>query len=338
MLKRDYSLDLLRIFCCYCIIVLHVSGHLVQDSNFWCFIQGIVRPALWCFMSLSGYFILSKPITNWKTFYFRHFTNLVIPLVIYTFIYQLYNSHGQSISILEIISGDSIGHLWFIYTLLSLYILAPFLQTMLQNLDNHKFSFLLFTMFILGRASNLLSSFNATIGIPTTILGNCSLFFFLFGYWLWKNSYKLHHKIVISIGTINIFYSAYTFTNSILSKGAATLSLGMIIGVIFYFVLFNNCFGNIKSYHLQRIIVFFSERTYGIYLIHILIFQIFTDNNFLNLDPYSTQHFWMLPLKSLIIFIVGLLISICLDFLICIPLRKLVISIMRKFRSNTASE
>lgn len=57
-MKREYALDILRIYCCYCIIMLHVSGHLNVNGNFWRLVQGVVRPALWCFMMLSGYFIL----------------------------------------------------------------------------------------------------------------------------------------------------------------------------------------------------------------------------------------------------------------------------------------
>lgn len=93
-MKRNYSIDLLRIFCCYCIIMLHASAHLDSTGNFWRLVQGVVRPALWCFLSLSGYFILSKPIVKWSEFYFRHLLHLLIPLVFYTFIYQLYYSNG----------------------------------------------------------------------------------------------------------------------------------------------------------------------------------------------------------------------------------------------------
>lgn len=320
---RNYALDVLRIFCCYLIIMLHVSGHLDAGGSYWRVIQGIVRPALWCFMMLSGYFILSNPIVDWAAFYLKHLTHLVIPLFFYVFVYQLYYSGGKRISILEIIAGDPYGHLWFVYSLIVLYLMAPFLQKMLNNISKKQLTGLLIGMFFCGRVITILAAFDFSIGIPVTIIGDCSLFFFLIGYWLWQNDKQVEYKILIPIGIINVIYTAYTFSDSILVDGAATLSLGMVCGVIVYFYFFSKVFQNAGgNVMVRKLIYFISARTYGIYLIHILILNIFTERGIMQLDSNSISQFWILPFKCLVIFIIGLVISTVYDLLICNPIQK----------------
>ena len=81
--NRDTSMDVLRIICCVFIILLHTSGHLDLNSKLWRIIQAIVRPALWTFMALTGYFIFRKPIDNYFKFWFKHILGLIIPVTIY---------------------------------------------------------------------------------------------------------------------------------------------------------------------------------------------------------------------------------------------------------------
>lgn len=319
--KRNSALDWLRIFCCYCIIMLHVSGHLNLNGNLWRLVQGIVRPALWCFLVLSGYFILSRQIKDWKKFYFTHLIHLIVPLVLYVFIYQIY--YSRTVSLSAIIAGDPVGHLWFVYSLIVLYIMAPFLQKMLTNLSNIQLTSLLVLMFFFGRVINIIPSYGVAIGLPATILGDCTLFFFILGYWLSRVKLKLNYKFIIPIGIVNILYTAYTFSNPILVNGAANLALGMVVGCIIYYTLFVRTFAMEKDNILSKVTAFISKRTYGIYLIHMLIFQYFTANGIMALDPDSYSNIWILPLKCLVIFGIGLIIAIIMDLIICEPIQKL---------------
>ena len=75
-------------------------------------------------------------------------------------------------------------------------------------------------------------------------------------------------------------------------------------------------------------------RTYGIYLIHMLIFQYFTTNGILLLESNPYQNIWILPLKCLIIFLLGLIFASIIDLLICKPLEKFGNYIYKKVSSN----
>lgn len=328
--QRNIALDILRIFCCYCIIMLHVSAHLNINGFFWRLVQGIVRPALWCFVVLSGYFILSQPIKNWTNFYFTHLIHLIIPLVFYTFIYQLY--YSKSVSLFQIIAGDSIGHLWFVYSLIMLYIIAPFLQKLLINLNNIQLTGLLCLIFFFGRIINIMATFGFAIGIPTALIGDDKIFFFILGHWLSRIKIKANYKILIPLVIANILYCAYTFSNPILVNGAADLALGMVNGCILYYLLFTKAFRTQRYNDASKIIAFVSRRTYGIYLIHMLIFQYFIANEIMVLAPDAHKNVWLLPLKCLVIFVIGLAISIVMDMLICNPIQKICNCIYLKIK------
>lgn len=331
--KRNYALDLLRIFCCYCVIMIHVSGHLDLNGTLWRLVQGIVRPALWRFIILSGYFILPNPITDWKKFYFKHLLHLIIPLMIYVFVYQLYYSQGKSISFLSVIAGDSIGHLWFVYSLIVLYLIAPFLQKLLMNLNNIQLNGLLILMFFCGRIIKILAALGIPIGIPVTVIGDCTIFFFILGYRLSRIEINISCNIIVLMIVVNILYSAYTFSNPILVNGAAELALSMIIGSVLYYLLFLKIYKG-RYPIFSKIIAFVSMRTYGIYLIHMLIFQYFTTNGILLLESNPYQNIWILPLKCLIIFLLGLIFASIIDLLICKPLEKFGNYIYKKVSSN----
>ena len=325
--KRNSTLDILRIFCCYCIIMLHVSGHLNLNGTFWRLVQGVVRPTLWCFLVLSGYFILSAPLKNWKKFYFFHLLHLIVPLIIYTFIYQYY--YDKSLSLIKVIAGNSIGHLWFVYTLIMLYIIAPYLQILLIHLTNKQLTNLLILMFFFGRITNVMVGLGLSIGIPTEIVGSYALFYFILGYRLSRVKIYISTKILILCGIINILYSSFTFSNPILVNGAADLALSMVCGCIIYYFLFTNIFTN-RIDKFSKITTFISLRTYGIYLIHMLVFQYFTANNIMPLKENSYSNIWILPLKCLIIFVISLAFTIIIDLLICEPIQRFYTYIYKK--------
>jgi len=250
-------------------------------------------------------------------------THLLIPLFLYTFLYQCYYAGRFQISFKSVLGGDTIGHLWFVYELLALYLLTPFLQKMLLALNNRGVFSFLALLFFFGRVVPILKNIGLPLGIPTELLGNCSLFFFVLGYALSVQKKTIRLSVLIPLGMVNILYIAYTLQNGILAPGAADLSAGMVIGTLFYFFLFQKCFAWLeRTCFIKRAVDFISGRTYGIYLIHMLIFQIFTAREIMMLNPLSLSRYWMLPLKCVIIFLLGLAASIPLDLLICAPLQK----------------
>ncbi len=91
------------------------------------------------FFMISGYLLLKNPITDIKAFYKRRFTKILVPFVFYDVFYYLFFCHiyGAEASLSgffkELIGIGSAYHLWFIYSILFMYLMLPFLKIIVDN-------------------------------------------------------------------------------------------------------------------------------------------------------------------------------------------------------------
>lgn len=97
------------------------------------------------YVMISGALLLGKGKVNLGSFYWNRFLKAVVPLVCYYFIYKAVHGGLQNLYpanlpqlFLQIISGpfDGAPHLWLIYVILSLYLIAPFLSIMMIHLPS----------------------------------------------------------------------------------------------------------------------------------------------------------------------------------------------------------
>ncbi|MBO4293435.1 MAG: acyltransferase [Clostridia bacterium] len=321
--SRNVPMDLLRIMCCFFIILLHTSGHLNISGHLWKGIQVIVRPALWTFMALTGYFAFRKPIDNYLKFWFKHIMGLLIPVTIYLLFYHVFITKSiEGFDPFIFIKGDPIGHLWYVYALIQIYVLLPFLKKMLDALDKKQTIALLLTILVVTRGIKLLNIYGIKVGFSVDLIGNCNLFFVILGYYLYKYPIKMKRKIYsyLLLG-INLIVSYYALSNPKLSQGLFELSFVMTIGVICFITIFsqfkekdNDDKDSIIRKVPGRIISFVGKRTFGIYIIHMSIFQYMTQNGILLLNSENVLEVaGILILKTILIFLIGLFISAVLD-------------------------
>lgn len=330
--QRNWSLDLLRIFSCICIIMLHESGNLAWNSNYNMLIQSIVRPCLWVFVMLSGYFVLNKPIQNIKKFYLKNIVFLVIPLFVYGFFYQLYNNRAavvdapsffHTISFKAILAGDIAGHFWFIYTLVGMYLAAPFLQIMLSHLNNRRLFWFLTLCFFFAAGIPVLKDFGLAIGFEFP-LGSTFLFFFLLGYAMRRFPYERYKIPILVLAVINIPCTCFMALNPHFAGSIFNCSINMLISVVAYFVLFNQLKFQLPKW-LEKINYFVSKRTYSIYLIHLLVL------NFLSgIFTYTTaNHFYMPVLKTALNFVLSFLLTLVVDYILVYPVQWLYSRVLK---------
>lgn len=148
---RIYALDLLRVIACYLVIQQHASefyyigenGAVVTgDNTFWIgIITSICRISVPLFVMISGYFLLPMSDST-STFFRKRFTRVLYPFLIWAALYAVYFvfTRGDSLeqmvfNILQIPVnfGTLVGHLWYIYMLIGLYILIPILSPWLRS-------------------------------------------------------------------------------------------------------------------------------------------------------------------------------------------------------------
>lgn len=329
--ERNMGIDVLRIFCCFCIIVLHESGLIINHHMEWLSFQVIVRPALFAFAAISGYFLLNNcDISNAKKFYIKRLSTLIIPLFIYCVLIKLVGNKMDGFRFIyginkdfffSIVTGNYSAHLWFVYSMISLYIVTPYLKIIVDKLsDKQLFRFLLLIFFFIS-INPVLKYYGYNIGLSIMFAGEMT-FYYILGYYLSKINFTNKYIIIITIIQIISILSIMFYLNDklFIQTTLWTSSINMIIGVVFYFAIF----GLIKKVPsaIAKIITFISARTYGIYIVHFFILQRLLSSGILK---YSNSNImYMVLFKCFIIFVIALAVTIVVDLIIINPLKKMI--------------
>lgn len=177
--KREYNYDLLRILSTIAIIMLHVSatwfleairdiaenGLLIEDIQspfFICIYNSISRFAVPCFLLLSGAFILDNEHNlEYKKFYSKSFEKIGIPVIVFSLLYILCKipfcfmeeDNGIIALLLDIIKGLPMYHMWYMYMLIGIYVMAPVVLRFKGSVSEKTFYKVAFTFLILASVS-----------------------------------------------------------------------------------------------------------------------------------------------------------------------------------------
>ena len=149
--KRNFALDVLRVLACYMVIQVHTGefyyigpiGDVIKGENaFWVDLyNSVCRSAVPLFVMLTGYFLL--PVKDEPAQFFRkRFTRVVIPFIFWCIAYSFYQFfRGQvdfttactNILKIPVNFGTQVGHLWYVYMLMGLYLFAPIISPWLKT-------------------------------------------------------------------------------------------------------------------------------------------------------------------------------------------------------------
>lgn len=173
--SRNPNYDFLRIVCCFFIVILHVSGVYVNvvpetiekygysiDFNYpavACIYNSISRFAVPCFLFLSGAFLLEQKNVEPVAFYKKNLKKIVLPTIVFSILYLIYNILccflGNEVDISEIgncikktLLGEPFYHMWYMYMLIMVYIMVPFVLMIKERLNEKAFEILTLVWFV----------------------------------------------------------------------------------------------------------------------------------------------------------------------------------------------
>lgn len=301
MEKRNTSLDLLRIAATFSVIIIHINayymGNRIGITNSINIIQNILnillRFSVPCFVMISGAFILKNPKNrNFKYYYAKTFYKLGIPLILTLLfllcvseISRIFGSHDYFSPIKSILLGDYYN-LWYMFMIMGIYFLVPFLIRIKEILPSKIYLILSIVWLLLGVINQTTCQYNISYSF-----GNIFSFlgYFLIGdilYSKFKN--RLNKKTIILMILSIILLTAVTFmfrwkTGIMLydfNPYRSFFSPSIVLISICVFVIFLNL--NVKR-DLSKL----SNKTYYIYLIHtfcyVMIFSIIKTRLFINI-------------------------------------------------------
>lgn len=299
--SRNFSLDCLRAFACFLVINQHcaeqfygVTGHVeVGDDTFYTGFEIFLgRVCVPLFVMLSGYFLLPMKGTT-TDFFKKRLTRIVWPFLIWSALYSVFYvfyagyTPWQAVKCflnLFIVSTPECYHMWFIYMLVGLYLLTPVITPWLQRASKRQLQFYLALWLI----STLLPFLNRYVskemwGLsfwnPSPLFYYFTGFagYFILGYYIKRfGALKIAPSIIFVIfGYVvaAIFFSHdmfhyYDYADLEMSTNFCSLNIVLMTWGVFSLFTYIKWQGHNR---LGRLITDFSEKSYGIYLAHIIV-------------------------------------------------------------------
>ncbi len=282
--------DAVRVFAIVMVILLHcICDYSNHSGNFgrplwWimAFLNEITRTGVPLFFMLSGFLLIdSVDISNIGGFYKRRLLKVAVPFLIYHVFYYFYFRlhNGQNlldrIFFVQLVNSGSAYHLWFLYSIVVLYLFVPFIKMIVEKATTK----MLMVFFVLAIFQTTLKPFF------NILFGGKVYFFFaedgivgyigyaILGYILGKHEIKWE-KTAIALGLLAIpVFALANFCGAIQGDGFVFnggYTINHYIEAASIFLLFKKL-----DIGKNRVVGMLPVLTFRAYLIHVFVIEIF---------------------------------------------------------------
>jgi surface polysaccharide O-acyltransferase-like enzyme len=296
--------DVAKIIAIFGIVTIHVAapaseGFGILANHTWAAAVVLETATRWSvplFVMVSGMLLLNAKTAGespW-VFYRRRAARIAIPLVVWTAFYRLYLEHtGPQASFLEhvqsIYSGQPYYHLYFLFVIAGLYLIAPFLARAIEGMGQKQLGILSGVALLIGFLWS---------GVPPWLPGTGSNAFSLFapyvGFFLagrWLGRARLDGEIAAWCAAAFAFLLATTALETYLWVHAEGLEYGryfygylsppvilMSLSIFVVIRYLTELRERRKPFRHMKAIHFVGEATFGVFLIHPYFFTLFQRN------------------------------------------------------------
>ena len=345
--QRDVSIDVLRILCCLMVIAIHATpeyesyitlGAARADEIKVLLVQAFVRGGLPIFFMISGMYILNSEQESLHAFYKKRLLRIIVPFLVFGglhfFILGYRDPNANLLSLTwGFLSGlnspSALGpHFWFVYSIIGLYLISPLVSLFLKSIDSSMVWKIILGLLVI-KAYNLYSIGGVTgIAIPDI---DVWLLYFLIGGLLVRIKpppIQLSLAILLASWMVTCLV-AYIQAHALIGLNLRPFDCGLNMYAFSMSACLIFLSLQIKLPSLmEKIVIFVSKGTYGIFLIHVLV--LFELGARINFQPYKDNIIIYSIMISGVVFVVSFLLSSVIDFLICNRLIRLLSSKRRR--------
>lgn len=316
-MERNVAIDLIKTLACIMVITLHVSAEFFYTfSSQWNIVNmfdSCMRACVPLFFMCSGTLLLKKdePI---GAFYKKRLLRIVPPLFFWAFCYLFWYGYLEGdLSfpgvLRQILYGTTIKnfHLWFLYAVLGLYLVCPFLRKIYAASTDKEMACLVGLWFLIASGMPLLETLS---GIPN-FLNSFNTFYFTGFIGYFALGICLLERVETSgmrrAGALAVYLISnaliYFFTYKLsFVQGKPTelfysyLSPVVIVNAVALFFLLIHV--RVKNSFLARMISMTAQYSYGIYCVHIFVLRS------LHLSADMDMRIYI-PVKSILVFVLS---------------------------------
>ena len=288
MKEREYTFDVLRVIAMIMVIIIHVSNVYTRSYNFIdsssylvsLIFNTISRVSVPIFFMISGALLLDRKFDFKK--YKKRILKILLLIISWDIIYLIWEYFflGVTYDHLYLLLKEPFrAHLWFLYAIIVLYITQPLMKLILDKLSKPW----KITLLILWLLFSTLSMYNYTISsifTPISWIG-----FFIIGKYMYE--YLLNNKINSkTISIIMILVLILSYGESVILNYIASLKYNMFYNLFFAYrtpfiliatlIIFKLVYNYAHNKEPNKVIVFGSSISLGIYLIHGIFLDVTT--------------------------------------------------------------
>lgn len=340
---REPAYDVMRVAAIMAVIIIHVSSQHIVDAfpSAWWEVSNIcdsmVRWGVGVFFMISGalFLDLSRHKTT-KELYMKNIFRLVKLFVLWSLLYALYAyAINPSMSAGKFMSKMVMGpyHFWFLKMMVGLYIITPILRKVVSDRRTERYFIIVtfvvafitpwlavLTGFYSHYAQRLFYYNMEDMGIGVVAP---YVLYFVLGHYLstYPHGKRNRHctyvlgalgMVMTAVATHVVSHHSGAFSKAFFNNNSPFI---LFMAVAIFTFLFNRYHG--QSHAHRSTVAALSRCTLGIYLVHVLVLNVFSD--LLGVDSYTLHPVLGIPLLSLVVFALSLLVTV---ILLRIPIMK----------------
>lgn len=279
---RKMYLDYARILAAVCVILAHACNmQRTEQAAAWrinlltiCAGLGLVCNSI--YVMISGSLLLSskKKESLWE-FYYGRFVKVVIPLVVYYAIFLCVSGQMSFLppenigkGFLQILKGESdiVPHYWLIYTLISLYIFAPFVKIFVGKFNDKQLKIGFWLILAMEQVLSLLPLWGIQITSVIEFVQWEGVF--ILGYILPEKRSKKMENAVLVLGGISviaicaIILGDYSYIGYVCNAAPVMVLFGASILILLSKIKY------VPGKYVGKVIKAFAKYSYSVILVH----------------------------------------------------------------------
>ncbi len=323
--KEFFWLNDMRFLAAVAVICVHISQGIMKmapskDTLIWWasdFYQAISYWAVPVFVMISGALLLNpqRSYQNSREFYNKRVKRLLPPIIFWSIFYIFWSflkakvtqqEYNFTTIITQLLKGEPYYHMWYVYMVLGLYIITPYLRKIIQASSKKELLFLSIFIMLLS----MISVYNNHLKLEASIFllkFPYYIGYFILGYLIFSFKSNIPLRYFIALFALSVLINilwAYILPNPyMLYNNFSPTMILTAISLMFIIKSIHSCIPISKE--LREKLASFSL---GAYLIHPLILSIIKKFNYFGID-FEKYAFFAIPFLVVLITLLSLLIA-----------------------------
>lgn len=307
--KRILYLDIIKVFSALLVVFNHMYWYILPNGRMYTllrfFLFSFSKSAVPLFIMVTGALILRKDI-SYSEMFKKRIVRMIFALVVVSVFYTIYCNSNLLYVIPKIFEGNSTGEnngfipywSWYIYLLIGLYIMTPFIKKMIERFSDKDYKVFIGLFVVFISILNCLPTFTSVFigtswgfnGNFTSTLFSIGVGYYVFGYYASKKTFSKRENIICLIGFwVSIIFSTlylYYFSRKMNDPNNFPLEYSYFpisIAAMCLFINFKYYFEKgIENELLKKLIVISSASGFGIYLFHVPLIETLYKTKFMS--------------------------------------------------------